>query len=127
MGHRQRNRFGQIHRRAAAERHDAVAPGLTVHLRRRFDGRLGWIGRRPVEDRRRAVVAEPPYQLGDHAKLNQAGIGAEQRTPDAMLAEHLRELLAGAMVEDRMGQETKGGHRLYLDNESGSGLDSQTL
>jgi len=104
VGHRQGNCLGQVHRRTAVERHDAVTAVLSVTGRRVGNRYLRRILVRTVIDRKRHVVGELSGEIPDHTQLHETLIGAEQWPPDPVHGQYLLELPAGAMVEDGVGQ-----------------------
>ena len=99
MGRHKRDSLGEIHRRAAADRDDAVAALFLVDLERVAHGGFSGILRRAVIERDRHVAGKILLHLGPEAGGNNAPIGHDQRTTDAKQLQFRIEKLQSPEVE----------------------------
>ena len=104
MRRHQRHALGEIHRRAAADRDDAVAALGLVHRERVAHRRFGRVLRRAVIDRERHVAGQMLLHLGPQAGGDHALVGDDQRPAHAEQLQLRLEQLQRAEVELDAGE-----------------------
>src|SRR4030095_11023297 len=109
-----RHALGQVDRRAAAHRDDAVATVLAIEAHGLAPGGFSGGGRGAVEDHRFAAGAQLLQHALDDARGLDAGVGDDQRARDADALAFLRQQPDSAEVDLDLGDVIDEGHLVSM-------------